>query len=403
MRDSRSADPPRRSKLLLGAVALALVLGALELSARILLAFFAHDGRFDFTPISQRLEHQSRELEKIVAGGDWLITLDPELGWTYGASRSNGDFSINAQGVRSRQVYTPRPQPGRLRISAFGDSFVFGSEVKDDEVWSAQLERMDPRVEVTNHGVGGYGTDQALLLYRRLGRQLEPSLVLLGFPEVDLVRNLNRYRPFIDAGDLPLFKPRFELDAKGELRLLPNPFPGEQGARRVLAEPRRALEAGVGDGTFEPLVWRNPLYDSVAFVRLASTVASRAWYSRLRPDRFYVGGELNPRSEAFPLLVSLVRAFARDVESAGADFVLVIYALRDEDIWGSGRRAYAPLVEALPGITILDLAEAVRADPELSPANLRQPQSHYSPRANRAVARAVLELLYARGLLARAD
>ena len=52
-----------------------------------------------------------------------------------------------------------------------------------------------------------------------------------------------------------------------------------------------------------------------------------------------------------------------------------------------------------PGITILDLADALRADPQLTPANLRAASGHYSPPANRAVARALLELLRARGLL----
>ena len=390
------------ARLCYGIFALAIVLGALELLAHFALVLLAHDSRFDFTPISERLARQSAQLEKILAGGERLLMLDAELGWVYARGRSVDIYSINAQGVRARRTYSARPPAGVLRVAAFGDSFVHGLEVNDEAAWSAQVEQMDPRVEVLNYGVGGYGTDQALLAYRRLGQQLDPSVVVLGFPEVDLLRNLSRYRVFHDWRDLPLFKPRFVLGEHGELRLVPSPFPGEPGARRVLAEPRLALEAGVGDGLFEPLVWRNPLYDHSQFVRLASTIASRAWRSRLRPDRYYVGGEMNRRTEAFPLLVAIVRAFAREVENAGDTFIFIIFPNRDEDIWGRGRRAYAPLVESLPGITILDLADALRADPQLTPANLREPSDHYSPLANRAVARAVLELLRARGLLAPA-
>jgi hypothetical protein len=389
------------AKLTFGIVALAIVVGALELLAVLALALLAHDSRFDFTPISERLARQSRQLEKILAGGERLLTLDAELGWVYAAGRTSDIYTINAQGVRSRRTYSASPAAGVLRVAAFGDSFVQGLEVSDEAVWSAQLEQMDPRVEVLNYGVGGYGTDQALLAYRRRGQELAPSVVVLGFPEVDLLRNLSRYRVFHDSRDLPLFKPRFELGEHGELRLIANPFPGEPGARRVLAEPRLVYEAAVGDGLFEPLVWRNPLYDHSRFVRLASTIASRAWRSRLRPDRYYVGGEMNRRSEAFPLLVAIVRAFAREVENAGDTFIFAIFPNRDEDIWGGGRRAYAPLIESLPGITILDLADALRADPALTPANLREASDHYSPPANRAVARALLELLRTRGLLAR--
>ncbi len=393
----------RGTRLLFGVVTLVSVIAGLELLSRLALTFLAHDSRFDFTPISERLAKQSSDLERFLAGDERLIAFDDELGWVYAPDRARDFYRINSQGVRARREYSERPSESVVRVAAFGDSFVFGSEVLDADAWSAQIEQMDPRVEALNYGIGGHGTDQALLLYRRRGQQLAPSVVVLGFPEVDLLRNLNRYRPFLDSRDLPLAKPRFELGGDGDLRLIPNPFPGASGARRLLADPRAILEAGVGDGLFEPLVWRNPLYDRSDFVRLVSTVASRAWRSRLRPDRFYRGDEMNPESKAFPLLVAIVRAFAREVESAGDTFVFMIFAVRDEDIWGGGRRAYAPLVESLAGITVLDLADALRADPQVTPANLREASGHYSPSANRAVARALLGLLRERALLAGTD
>jgi hypothetical protein len=389
----------RGAGLLFAALTLAVVLGALELLAWPALALLARDSRFDFTPLAQRYEEQSRKLETILSGGDRMLALDPELGWVYAASRKKDLYNTNSHGLRGTREYSERPAPGRLRVAAFGDSFVFASEVGDEDAWSHQAEQMEPRLEVLNYGVGGYGTDQALLLYRRRGQELSPSVVILGFPEVDLPRNVNRYRRFLDSRDLPLFKPRFELGEHSELVLVPNPFPGEEGARRVLEQPRLALEASERDALFEPLVWRNPLYDHSRLVRLASTIASRAWRSRLRSDRFYLGDQMNPDSEAFAVLVTIVRAFAREVEAEGDQFVFVIFAVRDEDIWGDGRRGYAPLVDALPGITILDLADALRADPAVTPANLREPSGHYSPPANRAAARALIELLRARELL----
>ena len=387
------------ANLLVGAVTIAIVLGALELLSWPALALLARDTRFDFTPLADRLAEQSRKLEEILAGKDRFLGLDAELGWVYPPEHSSDSYSTNSRGLRGTREYARQPATGVLRVAAFGGAFVFASEVRDEEAWSFQAERMEPRVELLNYGVGGYGTDQALLLYRRRGQELAPQVVVLGFPEVDLPRNVNRYRRFLDSRDLPLFKPRFELDPHGELRVIPNPFSGEPGSRRVLADPRLALEAAVGDELFEPLVWRNPLYDRSSLVRLASTLASRAWHSRLRADRFYRGGEMSRDSQAFAVLVAIVRAFAREVENAGDTFVFMIFAFRDEDIWGSARRSYAPLVEALPGITILDLADALRADPELTPATLRAPGGHYSPAANRATGRALLELLRTRGLL----
>jgi hypothetical protein len=387
------------ARLLFGAVTIAVVLGSLELLARLALVLLANDERFDFTPVAERFEEQTRQLGEILARHDRLLALDDELGWVYAPHATSDLHSTNSRGLRGKREYAPRPPPGVARVAAFGDSFVFGIDVRDDEAWSAQAERMEPRVEVLNYGVGGYGTDQALLLYRRRGHELAPQLVVLGFPEADLARNVNRYRRFLGTRDLPLFKPRFELDEHGELSVIPNPFPGEAGARRVFEDARLALEAGARDELFEPLVWRNPLYDRSGLVRVASTVASRAWLSRLRPDRFYRGDEMSRDSQAFAVLVAIVRAFTREVESAGADFALVIFPIRDEDIWGSGRRGYAPLVEALPGIAVLDLADALRADPEVTPESLRTSGGHYSPVASRAAGRALLGLLRERGLL----
>jgi hypothetical protein len=389
----------RAGRFLFGTLLLAVVLGGIELLAWPALALLSRDPRFDFTPLSVRFEEQSRKLEKILSGGDRLLALDAELGWVYAAGRSSEIYTTNSRGLRGTREYDPVPARGRVRVAAFGDSFVFANEVGDREAWSHQAEQMEPRLEVLNYGVGGYGSDQSLLLYRRRGQELAPSVVMLGFPEVDLPRNVNRYRRFLDSRDLPLFKPRFELSEHGELALIPNPFPGEAGARRVLEQPRLALEAAARDELFEPLVWRNPLYDRSRAVRLVSTVASRAWRSRLRPDRLYLGDEMNPETSAFAIQVAVVRAFAREVEAAGDQFVFAIFAVRDEDVWGGGRRGYAPLVEALPGITILDLADALRADPAVTPANLRQPAGHYSAVANRAAARGLVELLRERGLL----
>ncbi len=237
-------------KALFVVVTLAIVFGLLELPAWPALVLLEKDSRFDFRPL----------------------------------------------GLRGRREYSSKAAADAVRVGAFGDSFVFGSEVGNDDVWSAQAERSEPGLEVLNYGVGGYGTDQALMLYRSRGQELEP------------------------------------------------------GSRRVLADPRLALEAGTDDE-----------------------------------------------------LVTLVQSFAREVESAGDSFIFVIFPGRAEDIWSSARRPYAPLIEALPEITILDLADPLRLDPELTPATLLARGGHYSPGANRATGRALIALLRARGLLPPVD
>ena len=109
------------------------------------------------------------------------IIYDELLGWTFrpNSVRQEGTFTINGAGIRSRREYDLVPPPDTLRIALFGDSFVAGDDVADDEVWGAQLERLlldaGIRNEVLNFGVGAYGMGQALLRWRHQGRGVRPG------------------------------------------------------------------------------------------------------------------------------------------------------------------------------------------------------------------------------------
>ena len=371
--------------------------------AYLAIAWLGDDLRFDFTKVADRQRQmQSRVGDLLDAQGEALLQLDDELGWVYRADYRGELYSSNSLGLRGRREYAPEPPDGVLRIAAFGDSFVHANEVGDDESWSARLEDLDPRIEVPNYGVGGYGTDQALLYYARRGQELSAQVVALGFVEVDYARNVNRFRRFLSVHELPLFKPRFVLGEGGDraLELIPNAFPGADSMRILLDDPDAVRRSAERDWFYQPLVWSNPLYDHVALVRLLSTLLSEAWRARLRPDGLYRGAQLNPDSEAFVMLVALVERFTALAEQRGQHFVLVIFPSRDEDVWGEGPPAYQPLLEALDGRhTALDLAASLRDDPQITPSNLRLAGRHYGPEANATLAREMRRLAIERGWL----
>ena len=106
-------------------------------------------------------------------------------------------------------------------ISSYGDSHTIGAEVNDDESWQCVLQaRLG--MQVQNFGVGGYGTDQALLkLERRLEQGFRTPYVVLGIHEENIGRTLNTYRPFYFnyPGTYLTFKPRYLLES-GKLSLL---------------------------------------------------------------------------------------------------------------------------------------------------------------------------------------
>ncbi|HET9317491.1 MAG TPA: SGNH/GDSL hydrolase family protein, partial [Vicinamibacteria bacterium] len=88
--------------------------------------------------------------------------------------------TVNRRGYRGRE-HTVRPPPGRTRVVMLGDSIAYGAGVRDEQTFSAQLETIDPRLDVVNLAVGGYGTDQELVRLEREGMGYSPDVVLLHF------------------------------------------------------------------------------------------------------------------------------------------------------------------------------------------------------------------------------
>src|SRR5262249_11155939 len=139
----------------------------------------------------------------------------------------DGDCRSNAQGARAaaERVFTPAPPTGKTRLVLVGDSFTHGDEGRDDETGAACLERDDPSLEGVNLGVPGYGSDQAVLRYRRDGRRFETDFAVLGIWPENICRNLNVVRYYLAPGGGVGAKPRFKLGGDG-LVLLHSPVPG---------------------------------------------------------------------------------------------------------------------------------------------------------------------------------
>src|SRR5512147_1251033 len=169
-------SPRRRRDLLVGVVTPVLALVALDLALSILLHFSA--GRLagiDVAPYDLLFGDRP---EDAVRDEDPYFCFDSDLGWCIrpnGVSK-NGLFRANAVGLRGDRDYAPQPPTGVTRIAVFGESFVHGDKVANEETWPHLLEIAAADVEVLNFGVNGYGTDQALLRYRRDGVAYHPQV-----------------------------------------------------------------------------------------------------------------------------------------------------------------------------------------------------------------------------------
>ena len=110
------------------------------------------------TAINKLLEEETSSN----VASDWTIpvvekiTYDPVLGWV-------------TPGVRGTRAYDLSPPQGKIRISAFGDSFTYGCGVHNYNSWVEQIYLSEKGYEVLNFGVLGYGLDQAYLRYIKEG------------------------------------------------------------------------------------------------------------------------------------------------------------------------------------------------------------------------------------------
>jgi|KBSSwiStaDraftv2_1062776.scaffolds.fasta_scaffold374607_2 hypothetical protein len=153
-----------------------------------------------------------------------LVSLDGDLGWR---------LTPNAEGVHRSTYFTVayvinsfgfRDEPRTLtravgvnRTLLYGDSQIFGWGVPANERFSNRLES-DHR-QIWNLAVPGYGLDQEILSYRRDGRGFDADEVIFFVSRVTLERLHASYV-------YRKYKPRFVLNANGELTFEPIPKVG---------------------------------------------------------------------------------------------------------------------------------------------------------------------------------
>jgi hypothetical protein len=100
---------------------------------------------------------------------------DAELGWALIPNKVQADIRINSIGLGDIEL-EPAAKP---TVAFVGDSFVFGAGVNAEQRFTDLLRRDLPEMRVVNVSVAGYGTDQELLLLKRLWPKLEPRVVVL--------------------------------------------------------------------------------------------------------------------------------------------------------------------------------------------------------------------------------
>ncbi len=348
-RAGRRAQPSPSLPLRIAFVVFANLLGLFALEGAVNVALAFKDARDE--PVVREALHSRH---------------DPDLGWSHKPSVHVADLygkgkslSTNARGLRAREEYAREVPAGRYRVVCVGDSFTLGYGVDDRATYEAQLEALDPRLQVVNMGQGGYGIDQAYLWYKRDAAELEHDLALFVFIAPDFERMLDtRFNGVLE-------KPR--LSARG-------------GALAVENTP---VPEGSGGGAGG---WIVKALRGTALGEVQARLTERGTPT-VHPD----AGKALPFREVGELVLKDLVRLTRERKSALA---LVQLPLRDRV---SGRplevAAWVRDVADREGVPFLDLSEAFDALPTGEAELYYQPDGHLNALGNGLVARLLRERL----------
>lgn len=332
---------------------------------------------------------QRTTVERMLAEPQGTAAFDALLGWTWRPSSSENLDVINALGARGPREYAREPAPNTRRIATFGDSFTFGDEVPVEATFQWILEQREKDTEVLNFGVSGYGTDQALLRFRALGRQ-GAEVVCLGLLLENIGRNVNRYRPLWNTRTgICLAKPRFVLTATGALELVPQPYAERAELVRAIREER------ILEDVAEHEYWLGrppvPTGKLSSLVRVACGFLA---YRERTPALLW----RDEQGEPFRVTLAILQAFQDEARAAGARAAPILVFPSKEDLREyalPGRPYWTGLFAQLEqrGIDHIDLVtpltERARADGEDPPAKSLFKGGHLSKTGNAVVADAL--------------
>lgn len=159
---------------------------------------------------------------------------DAELGWiyipgTYRIKPDNSlvphDIKVNEYGLRGGN-WLKIDDGNTKRILVLGDSFTFAKVVREEDIYTTQLQNLlnensDNTHEVLNAGVEGFGNAQQLHLMKRLAQNdITGDLVVLQLFTNDILDNLRlAYREKSES----LARPGYILNDQGQLELEHHP------------------------------------------------------------------------------------------------------------------------------------------------------------------------------------
>lgn len=357
-------------------------------------------------PYHMPIHATQKIIDSYLASDASLIIYDSQTGWVHRPHASDGLYRFNSDGLRANKEYSRVPDPSGVRIAVFGDSFIRGDEVGLEESWAYQLGGLlndaAIRAEVLNFGVGGYGLDQAYLLWHKKGIHYNPDVVIVGLAAVGMLRLVNVMAPLnaVEVG-IPFSKPRFIL-RNGRLELVNSPtLPPEQLVPALENFAESALAPY--EGYYDPKDFQDHWWLKSDFVALISAIVASTRFER--SGKFYqndlnilpvnFGDDYFAREgEASQITFAILSRWQQEVEAQGGRFI-VLHMPRDFDLRDAD--AGRPLAYEDLLVDIKERFETIDTLPSFQASgwdsSFFAPQGHYSAKGNRVVSEAVAAYL----------
>jgi hypothetical protein len=117
-----------------------------------------------------------------------LLEPDPEFGWRLKANAHareivGGSYDVFYEIDQERRKGIPQNEGAKSAIHFFGDSFIFGQGVNNEETAVNLLaNKLQGHFNILNYGVPGYGIEQMLLSFRSRLSDIQPDDVVMFAP-----------------------------------------------------------------------------------------------------------------------------------------------------------------------------------------------------------------------------
>lgn len=325
--------------------------------------------------------------------------------WYHAERGWNRDFPTKF-GERPRKI-----EYNKSLIAAFGDSFTYCAQVKDEETWEEYLSAL-LQSNVYNFGTSAYGTDQAYLKYLSVSPKVRTPVVLLGIYTENINRLLNVYRPFyFKQTGMKATKPRYILK-QDKLVLLPNPVKSRDEIKN-LQNIDFLRQIGRNDFWFKldnldkSDFWSNTDYPELKFPYVKILFNKRIWKEMINKRGDNRADDLMPRphtdlwnnAEAQILMFKIIESFAADAKKYNSVPMIVILPsireVKEKIVNGKSSEGEQKILEYCRAhhIIVFDCIELFAKQAGSVTEMESYFKGHVSPKGNKIIAAALYDFL----------